>query len=624
MTSTLQQEAGRKLRFAAQRAMRWPSACTRTATSPTCGPTARRCRRRRSPPPAARRAELYGADYVPDQPRRYDEEGQERPGGPRGHPPRRRQLPHARRGGQGAGGRRARPLRADLEAHGRVADGRRPGPERAGPARARPSSSGEDAEFSASGQDHRVPRLPAGLRGGLRRPRGRPRGPGGAAAAAGRRATPSTPVASSPKDHTTQPPARYTEASLVKALEELGVGRPSTYASIIGTIQDRGYVWKKGSALVPSFTAFAVVTLLERHFPDLVDYAFTARMEDDLDEHRQRRREAGAVADPLLLRRRWTRRRPHRRSRRWSTSASTTSTPARSTPSRSASTPTACDIVVRVGQYGPYLSRERRDGARARRHRPRRAHRRARRAELLASPAATGCWAPTPRPACRCIAKEGRFGPYVQLGERRRVGQDQARTGSLFKRMALETLTLDEALQLLSLPRVLGADPADGEEISAQNGRYGPYSRRAPTAAASTTRTSCSPSPSTRRSPCWPSPSSGGGRAAAEPAAGARAPTRCRAAVVTVKEGRFGPYVTDGTTTPRCARATRSRRSPSSGRPSCSRPAATGARPSPARRRPGRPGQEGARQEGGPARRRRPPRKTGLPNRRSGRRRPKS
>src|SRR5204862_7030784 len=86
------------------------------------------------------------------------------------------------------------------------------------------------------------------------------------------------------RGHTTQAPPRYTEASLVKALEELGVGRPSTYATIIGTIQDRGYVWKKGSALVPSFVAFAVVTLLEQHFGDLVDYAFTARMEDDLDE----------------------------------------------------------------------------------------------------------------------------------------------------------------------------------------------------------------------------------------------------------------------------------------------------------------------------------------------------
>ena len=115
-----------------------------------------------------------------------------------------------------------------------------------------------------------------------------------------------------PKGHETQPPARFTEASLVKRLEELGVGRPSTYASIMGTIQDRGYVWKKGTALVPSFTAFAVVDAARATLPDLVDYAFTARMEDDLDDIAERRRRAGAVADRVLLRPR-RQRRAHRR-----------------------------------------------------------------------------------------------------------------------------------------------------------------------------------------------------------------------------------------------------------------------------------------------------------------------
>ena len=110
------------------------------------------------------------------------------------------------------------------------------------------------------------------------------------AAGRGRRRRP--PWASSPGSHSTQPPARYTEASLVKAMEELGVGRPSTYASVIATILDRGYVWKKGTALVPSFTAFAVVGLLERYFGDLVDYGFTAAMEDDLDEIASGREEA--------------------------------------------------------------------------------------------------------------------------------------------------------------------------------------------------------------------------------------------------------------------------------------------------------------------------------------------
>ena len=145
------------------------------------------------------------------------------------------------------------------------------------------------------------------------------------------------------KGHTTSPPARYTEASLVKRLEELGIGRPSTYASIMQTIQDRGYVWKKGTALVPTWTAFAVVNLLEQHFGDLVDYSFTARMEDDLDEIAARH-----VEREPWLHRFWfgsTARRQRARpvSRCWSTGASTRSTRPRSTPSRSASTPTGRD-----------------------------------------------------------------------------------------------------------------------------------------------------------------------------------------------------------------------------------------------------------------------------------------
>ena len=196
----------------------------------------------------------------------------------------------------------ARPLRADLEAHDRLADGRRPGQERAGAPRRDARPPGEEAEFSAGGKVIEFPGfLRAYVEGSddpdaeledreVRLP----------ALAAGD--TVDRRVALEPKDHTTQPPARYTEASLVKALEEMGVGRPSTYASIIGTIQDRGYVWKKGSALVPSFTAFAVVNLLERHFADLVDYAFTARMEDDLDGIAGGSREAGALAVALLLR----------------------------------------------------------------------------------------------------------------------------------------------------------------------------------------------------------------------------------------------------------------------------------------------------------------------------------
>ena len=181
-----------------------------------------------------------------------------------------------------------------------------------------------------------------------------------------------------PGSHTTQPPARYTEASLVKAMEELGVGRPSTYASVIATILDRGYVWKKGTALVPSFTAFAVVGLLERYFGDLVDYGFTASMEDDLDEiasgreeslpwlsrfyfgtsspgvtdadgERRRRRAAGT--DGVATDGRLWASRPA-----WPPTWAT-STPGRSTPSRSATGSDGVPIVARVGRYGPYLQR---------------------------------------------------------------------------------------------------------------------------------------------------------------------------------------------------------------------------------------------------------------------------
>jgi DNA topoisomerase-1 len=140
---------------------------------------------------------------------------------------------------------------------------------------------GTDCEFAASGTTITFPgyrQVPTSRAPTIRDRRGE----GGAAAAAGRRR--SRPVAGAhPNGHTTSPPARYTEASLVKRLEELGIGRPSTWASIIQTVQDRGYVWKKGQALVPTWTAFAVVGLMEQHFDDLVDYAFTARMEEDLD-----------------------------------------------------------------------------------------------------------------------------------------------------------------------------------------------------------------------------------------------------------------------------------------------------------------------------------------------------
>jgi DNA topoisomerase-1 len=276
--------------------------------------------------------------------------------------------------------------------------------------------------------------------------------------------------------HDTQPPPRYTEASLVKRLEELGVGRPSTYASIIKTIQDRGYVWKKGSALVPSFTAFAVVGLLEQHFPDIIDYAFTARMEDDLDGI------AGGNADMVP----WL--------------ADFYYGPAGPDGVRSGglkemvdgrldeidaaninSIPIGLDpdgvlIVAKPGKTGsPYLIRGDDTASipdslapdeltvdKA--------------LELLAAPKGGRELGTDPATGLPVFAKSGRFGPYVQLGDY----DDETKTKpekivSLFQTMTVERVTLEEALELLQLPRVVGVDPSDGVEITAANGRFGPY-----------------------------------------------------------------------------------------------------------------------------------------------------
>ncbi len=270
--------------------------------------------------------------------------------------------------------------------------------------------------------------------------------------------------------HDTQPPARYTEASLVKKLEELRVGRPSTYASIMGTIQAREYVWKKGTALVPSFKAFAVITLLEQHFPDLVDYAFTARMEDDLDFIAGGDKEAvpwlkefyfGADDDHPGLK-------------------SLVNDRLGEIDARAVnSIPIGADedgvaIVARVGRYGPYLERgEDRasipDDLAPDELTPVRA------AELIEAPKGDRELGEHPTEGLTVFLKAGRFGPYVQMGEHDDDTGEKPRTSSLFKNMTPEDLTLDDAVKLLELPRVIGVDPSDNGEITAYNGRFGPY-----------------------------------------------------------------------------------------------------------------------------------------------------
>ena len=338
--------------------------------------------------------------------------------------------------------------------------------------------------------------------------------------------------------HDTQPPARYTEASLVRRLEQLGVGRPSTYSSIMGTITDRGYVWKKGSALVPSFTAFSVVNLLERHFPELVDYAFTADMEDDLDriaagEEEQvpwlQRFYFGAEDDPGLKEK---------------VSSRLGDIDARAVNSIPLGVDASGeDVEVRVGRYGPSVRRGEDsasvpDGTAPDELTVERV------SELLAAGRDERVLGADPETGLVVVAKSGRYGPYVQLG---RAGEvpDKPKFASLFETMTLETVTLPEALRLLSLPRTVGADPADGAEITVQNGRYGPFVRKG-----SDSRSLAGEDQlfTVTLEECLELLSQPKGRRAAAPAAPLRElgedPATGRAVVL--KDGRYGHYVTDG------------------------------------------------------------------------------
>ena len=273
----------------------------------------------------------------------------------------------------------------------------------------------------------------------------------------------------SAKSHETKPPARFTEASLVRRLEELGVGRPSTYASIITTIQDRGYVWKKASAMVPSFTAFAKVTLLERHFPNLIDYAFTARMEDDLDLI-ARGEEASA---PWLGRFYFGNGSPGLHSMVTDRLGDIDAREINSIPI--GTDPQGVEIVARAGRYGPYLQRGEDSASIPDQLAPdeltvEKA------LELLSAPSSDRQLGTDPETGLSVSVRSGRFGPYVQLGEQEEAGKPKR--ASLFKAMEPEEVTLEVALQLLSLPRVVGVDPADDQEITAMNGRYGPYIKK--------------------------------------------------------------------------------------------------------------------------------------------------
>ncbi len=352
-------------------------------------------------------------------------------------------------------------------------------------------------------------------------------------------------------DHQTQPPARFTEASLVKRMEELGIGRPSTYASIISTVADRGYVWKLGTALVPSWTAFAVVALLEQYFPHLVDYEFTARMEEELDDIAS----GSADLEPWL----------HRFYFGDSSAAPHSSDAGLRTmidgrieeiDARAInSIPLGADsdgvpIVVRVGRYGPYLQRG--DGDEVERASipddippdeltPERA------VELLEAPSGDRDLGEHPETGLVVHLKSGRFGPYVQEGEFDDSSGTKPRTASLFASMDPATVTLQDILPLLALPREVGADPADGVVITTQNGRYGPYLKKGTDSRSLETEEQILTLTLDEALRILAEPKRRRGQRVAPPLK-ELGPDPDTEKPIVVKDGRFGPYVTDGET----------------------------------------------------------------------------
>jgi DNA topoisomerase-1 len=541
ITSTLQQEASRKLRLSAQVTMRLAQRLYEngyitymrtdsTTLSETALTAARDLVR-----------ELYGPDYVPAQPRRYErkvknaQEAHEaiRPAGDRFR------TPQQVRGELSADEFRVYELIWQRTVASQMADatGQSVSVRVAGQT-SEPTP--RTVEFGASGK---VITFPGFLRAYVeesddeqaeREDRERRLPP----------LTEGQPLAASgiaPQEHATNPPARYTEASLVKALEELGIGRPSTYASILGTIQDRGYVFKRGTALVPSFTAFAVVGLLEQHFSRLVDYGFTAEMEDDLDQIAAGQREraqwlaafyfgtdGGEGLKELVH---------HRLGE----------IDAREVNSIPIGVSADGEpVVVRVGRYGPYVQKGSDPASSERASVPEdlppdeltidKAM------SLLEKTSDERLLGNDPESSEPIVVRAGRYGPYVSTQP---LDGGEPRTASLLKSMSLETVSLDEALRLLSLPRTLGVDAGTGEPITVQNGRYGPYVKRGTESRSLDDEEKLFTLTHDEAVALLAQPKARGRQQAAAPLRELGVDPATSKPVV-VKEGRFGPYVTDG------------------------------------------------------------------------------
>ena len=531
MTSTLQQEASRKLRFTSQTTMRVAQRLYENGyitymrtDSTTLAESALAAARGQA-------RELYGPEYVPEKARHYDrkvknaQEAHEaiRPAGDRFRTPQELQ------------GELSRDEQAlyDLIWKRTIASQMKDATGSTVSVRlgAR-ASSGEDAEFGASGttitfrgflaayEEGRDEAVPTGAEERLLPPMSE-----------GDRLD---AQALEPQGHTTTPPARYTEATLVRALEERGIGRPSTYASILGTILDRGYVFKRGTALVPSFLAFSVVALLEQHFEKLVDYDFTARMEDDLDR----------IAEGEEHRVEWLKRFYFGSDGDEGLHDLVTHRLGDIDAREINSMPIGNDITLRIGRYGPYLEREDKrvsipDNLPPDELTLEMAE------ELLAKPSGDQELGVNPETGRTVVAREGRYGPYV--AELPPEGSDEKpRTSSLFKSMSLETVTLDEALRLLSLPRTLGE--VEGEEATAQNGRYGPYVQKGKETRSLESEEQLLTITLEEALELLSKPKERRRRGQAAGPLREIGPDPLSGKKIVVRSGRFGPYVTDGET----------------------------------------------------------------------------
>ena len=341
-----------------------------------------------------------------------------------------------------------------------------------------------------------------------------------------------------PSSHTTQPPARYTEASLVKELEERGIGRPSTYAVVIDTLLRRDYVWKKGSALVPTWTAFAKSQLLEGYFPHLIDYEFTATMEEALDAIARGEGEAEKWLHAF-----------------WFGNGQTglkdlvnedhlaTIDPAEVNAVPIGTDAAGHEIIVRVWNNGASVVR---------------GEDRApvpvdlapdeltiEKAEELiekgsGGPRVLGTDPDTDLPV---LALTGRYGPFVQLGEMEDGSKEKPKRASLLSDQQVDTVDLDQALAVLALPRVVGVTP-DGVEVTVQNGRYGPYLKKGTASRSLEPEAEMFTITMPQAEVIFAQPKRRGRRT--KPPIAELGPHPESGAAVRVLDGRYGPYVTDG------------------------------------------------------------------------------